>query len=126
MDISDALSEKDKVKFTIHTKVRISLLALSSFKSFLSTISTMAKSTVVLVFPDDSSNLQQTRILGRSSARGVRLVARQIRGERRVCRHRGEYFDFNQNSVPFWLSHNFDVVVLILTYFSNVVTASSR
>ena len=46
---------------------------------------------VALVLTDDSSDFQPTGILGRSSARGVRLAARQIRRERGVCRHCGEY-----------------------------------
>lgn len=75
VDISDALSERDKVKFTVHTKV-----------SLFSGSDLQPRHVMILMKCSHGSTehppqLQAERVLRGPTARGVHLAARLIRRE---------------------------------------------
>lgn len=84
VDISDALSERDKVKFTVHTKVR---LQFSRSGPVLSEVSANTRP----VSTEHAPQLQTERVLCGPTARRVHLAARLVRGKRRLCRIHREY-----------------------------------
>lgn len=85
VDISDALSERDKVKFTVHTKVR--LCTSPGPSEFCHKVLL----TYGPVSTEHAPQLQTERVLCGATARRVHLAARLVRGKRRLCRIHREY-----------------------------------
>ena len=70
VDISDALSERDRVKFTVHTKVwmpRASPHRPNAYNSSFPVLHRLAS----LSSTDDSPRFQRERLFGRQGTRGV-------------------------------------------------------
>ena len=78
VDISDALSEQDKVKFTVHTKVGF----LHDYCNVL-----RASLRFYILFSDHSQIFQEGGLHHCPRTRGVCVAARQIRRERGICWH---------------------------------------
>ena len=82
VDISDALSERDRVKFTVHTKVRAINLILHMIHDVVPCYSLVSLSDRdARSFVDNSSELQGKRIFRSQGTRGVCLAPRPVCGK---------------------------------------------